>query len=76
MDIDRRMVLGGLAAGAIAKQVSAAGTLGASPASRMRTFMLMRGALDEKLISSWMSAITVFSTAAAGANRSCRASAT
>ncbi|WP_310532302.1 DUF1838 family protein [Novosphingobium sp.] len=56
MDIDRRMVLGGLAAGAIAAQVSAAGAAGTSPASRMRTFMLMRGALDERLISSWMSA--------------------
>lgn len=56
MDIDRRMVLGGLAAGALATQASAAAAPGASPTGRMRTFMLMRAALDEGLISSWMSA--------------------
>jgi hypothetical protein len=56
MDIDRRMVLGGLAAGAIATQVSAASGGAGAPANRMRTFMLMRGALDVGLVSSWMSA--------------------
>ena len=54
MEIDRRMVLGGLAAGAIATQVNAAGPT--STSDRMRTFMMMRGSLDEKLVSSWMSA--------------------
>lgn len=56
MDIDRRMVLGGLAAGAVATQAAAASTAANAPAGRLRTFMLMRGALDEGLVSSWMSA--------------------
>jgi hypothetical protein len=60
MDIDRRMVLGGLAAGAVASAATAANPVAgpdySSPAGRMHTFMLMRGALDEGLVSSWMQA--------------------
>ena len=59
MDIDRRMVLGGLAAGAMAYPVAATAARPAkvNPLSdRMRIFMLMRGALDQRLVSSWMQA--------------------
>ena len=64
MDFDRRGALAGLAAGAVAAPALAwaAGAKSnpaidfTSPAGRFRTFMLMRGALDEQLVIGWMQA--------------------
>ena len=63
MDINRRGALAGLAAGAVAAPALAR-SIGAkaggidftTPAGRFRTFMLMRGALDEQLVIGWMQA--------------------
>lgn len=62
--LDRRMALAGLAAGTLAAIPLASAKSGAarpvldttSPAGRQRTFLMMRGALDNRLVSSWVSA--------------------
>ena len=59
MEIDRRMLMGGMVAGALASAAGAAHATGidyASPAGKFRTFMLMRCALDERLVTGWMQA--------------------
>lgn len=64
MTIDRRTALSGLAAGAVALGSGAGDALAAprhrldvaTPAGRQRTFMMMRGALDDRLVTSWVSA--------------------
>lgn len=62
---DRRALLGGLSAAAVLPSTSArlsamaGGGRGpdlSSPEARFRTFIMMRGALDEQLVTSWVSA--------------------
>ncbi len=59
MQIDRRSAMAGMAAGLVAApaQAKSRSTAGyTSQAGHFRAFMLMRGALDEQLVTGWMQA--------------------
>jgi len=58
VELGRRAAMQGLVAGAaaLAAPVRAGRFDPAAPGERLRTFMLLRGALDQRLVTSWVSA--------------------